>query len=104
MGIVSMMNDLRATGAEPEMLKYTTKYWERFSDSIEAIRTIINRFNSRVLVKLQLMFSNQLVVPSTETELAKSYHQDMSAYIDRMRKLSTKLEALIVSYRNNVDR
>ncbi|KAF6033330.1 hypothetical protein EB796_008365 [Bugula neritina] len=92
--MLTLINDLRATGAEAELISFATQYWEKFHDVMQHINDIRNGYQSvlyiytltwwQVLSKLLLMFNNQMVFPTkTNTSLTAEYGRQV------MQKMST---------------
>lgn len=43
-----MINDLRATGADPQLISYTTLYWENYYTVMQLLRNITHKYESQV--------------------------------------------------------
>ena len=49
-GMLSMINDLRATGADSQLISYTTAYWDEFHAVIQQLRDITDKYHIQVRV------------------------------------------------------
>ena len=49
-GMLSMINDLRATGADSQLISYTTAYWDEFHAVIQLLRDITDKYHIQVRV------------------------------------------------------
>lgn len=43
-----MINDLRATGADSQLISYTTSYWDDFHSVIKVLREVTDKFHIQV--------------------------------------------------------
>ena len=49
-GMLTMINDLRATDADPALITFATEYWEKFDNVMELVNEIRNKYHVQVNV------------------------------------------------------
>lgn len=47
-GVLTMINDLRATGADPALIAFATEYWESFDAVMSAVNDIRGHYHLQV--------------------------------------------------------
>ena len=46
--MLTMINDLRATGADPELIAFATDYWESYDNVLDLVNEIRNKYHVQV--------------------------------------------------------
>ncbi|XP_067944571.1 chromosome partition protein Smc-like [Watersipora subatra] len=104
-GMLAMINDLRATGADAALINFATEYWENFDSVMDLVTQVKDKYNFQVLNKLLLMFNNQMLCPTkTNMPLTVEYCNQVMQTMTTIDRLYSRLRTLCQSYRTKVDK